>query len=134
MSVTTLQNVLLQPPNSSRNQTEIDETCGILYTQYPGKNLCMFVKKLAYLSAFNRNVSIPASAVGCWPLNRNRNKAIKVCGQIMKSRYEGELLRMTKYYSNAEAKKQFLDEFAFDRQARDVENAIGRMFGVRKSK
>uniref|UniRef100_A0A914HGV0 Uncharacterized protein n=1 Tax=Globodera rostochiensis TaxID=31243 RepID=A0A914HGV0_GLORO len=129
MSVTTLRNVQLQPPNSSRNQTEIDETCAILYEQYPGKNLCMFAKKLAYLSAFNRNVSIPASAVGCWPLNRNRNKAVKVCAQIMKARYEGELLRMTKYYSNAETKKQFLGEFAFDRQARDVESAIERMFG-----
>uniref|UniRef100_A0A183BQ48 Uncharacterized protein n=1 Tax=Globodera pallida TaxID=36090 RepID=A0A183BQ48_GLOPA len=118
-----LQNVQLQPPKSTKNQTEIDETCGILYTQNPGKNLCMFAKKLAYLTKFNQMFGIPTNSFGCWlwPLKSNRNNAAEECLDcldIMRHVYETELHKVTKWLWG-KVKRQFLEKFAFDRQARD---------------
>uniref|UniRef100_A0A914HIW6 Uncharacterized protein n=1 Tax=Globodera rostochiensis TaxID=31243 RepID=A0A914HIW6_GLORO len=134
-AVKAIRNVQLQPPNSNRNQTEIDETCAILYTQNPGKNLCMFAKKLAYLTKFNQMFGIPTNSFGCWlwPLNSNRNNAAAAaeecldCLDIMRHVYEDELRKVTKWLWG-KVKRQFLEKFAFDRQARDVENAIKMMF------
>ncbi|KAL3067927.1 hypothetical protein niasHT_037917 [Heterodera trifolii] len=138
LALNALNKVPLEENESKSNQTQIDGTCAALYKENMLKNMCVFAKKLAYLSKFRQIYGFappaPTSFGLNWLLKRKRNKSaaakntqkVDECLERMREVYKAEVTNMGKNFWGT-MKQQFMAKLAFERNAKGVAEEIEAM-------